>query len=327
MGDRAYTRDGFKPKLTPAARSHPATSLSLDPRGNEARWAALPPLEGINRVARLKPGASALLVHPTQRTEAGEQAPVLAVTDAGKGRTLALLTDTSWHWGFLAAGHRRRRPHLPALLGQRHPLAGARSGPDAAAGGAGPGGVPPGPAGRRPGAHACTPTTPRPSRCRCSWPCTRRRTPIRPSPCARCRSPPTRTARPTWTCPGWRRALTAWSARPPSTAAASPRSRPSSSAPRARELEDVISQRAVLKEIAEVTGGELYEDQPGRREDPPAARGAGRQPAHGRAVVEPAAAAAGDRPSGHRMGPAPPRRARLGHAATALDGTRRDRHD
>ena len=104
MGDRAYTKDGFKPKLTPAARSHPATSLSLDPRGNEARWAALPPLEGINRVARLKPGASALLVHPSLRTEAGEQAPVLAVTDAGKGRTLALLTDTSWHWGFLAAG-------------------------------------------------------------------------------------------------------------------------------------------------------------------------------------------------------------------------------
>jgi uncharacterized membrane protein len=104
MGDRAYTKDAFKPKLTPAARSHPATSLSLDPRGNEARWAALPPLEGINRVARMKPGASALLVHPSLRTEAGEQAPVLAVTDAGKGRTLALLTDTSWHWGFLAAG-------------------------------------------------------------------------------------------------------------------------------------------------------------------------------------------------------------------------------
>ena len=103
-GDRAYTKDSFKPKLTSAARSHPATSLSLDPRANEARWGALPPLEGINRVFRLKPGASALLIHPTQRTESGEPAPVLAVTDAGKGRTLALTTDTSWHWGFLAAG-------------------------------------------------------------------------------------------------------------------------------------------------------------------------------------------------------------------------------
>ena len=80
------------------------TALSLDARTNEARWAALPPLEGINRVTRLKTGATRLLLHPTARTEAGEPAPVLAVADAGKGRTLALTTDTSWHWGFLAAG-------------------------------------------------------------------------------------------------------------------------------------------------------------------------------------------------------------------------------
>jgi uncharacterized membrane protein len=103
-GDRAFTRDSFKPKLTPAGRSHPVTSLSLDPKTNETRWSALPALEGINRVTRLKPGATALLTHPTARTDTGEPAPVLAVTDAGKGRTLALTTDTSWHWGFLSAG-------------------------------------------------------------------------------------------------------------------------------------------------------------------------------------------------------------------------------
>jgi uncharacterized membrane protein len=104
IGDRAFTRDTFKPKLTPEGKSHPVTSLSLDPRGNEARWAALPALEGINRVAKLRPGASTLLAHPSQRTDAGEQAPLLAVSDVGKGRSLALLTDTSWHWGFHAAG-------------------------------------------------------------------------------------------------------------------------------------------------------------------------------------------------------------------------------
>jgi uncharacterized membrane protein len=103
-GDRSYTKDAFKPKVTPEGRTHPVTSLSLDERTNEARWASLPPLEGINRVTRLKPGATPLLVHPTVRTEGGDQAPVLAVADAGKGRTLALLTDTAWHWGFLAAG-------------------------------------------------------------------------------------------------------------------------------------------------------------------------------------------------------------------------------
>jgi uncharacterized membrane protein len=103
-GDRSITKDSFRPKLAPPGRSHPVTALSLDPRTNEARWAALPPLEGINRVNRLKPGATPLLLHPTQRTETGEPAPVLAVADAGKGRTLALTTDTAWHWGFLAAG-------------------------------------------------------------------------------------------------------------------------------------------------------------------------------------------------------------------------------
>jgi uncharacterized membrane protein len=104
QGDRSVTRDSFRPRLSPSGRSHPVTSLSLDPKTNEARWTALPPLEGMNRVSRLKPGATMLLSHPTARTEGGDAAPLLAVTDAGKGRTLALTTDTSWHWGFLAAG-------------------------------------------------------------------------------------------------------------------------------------------------------------------------------------------------------------------------------
>ena len=102
-GPRAFSTDSFKPRLTPAARNHPVTSLSLDPKTNEARWAALPPLQGINRVARLQPGATALLVHPNQNAGDGKPAPVLAVNNVGKGRTLALLTDTAWNWGFAAA--------------------------------------------------------------------------------------------------------------------------------------------------------------------------------------------------------------------------------
>jgi len=103
-GERAMTTDTFRPRLTPEGRGHPVTSLSLEPKGNEARWAGLPPLEGINRVVRLRPGASALLVHPTLKSDDGKPAPVLAVSDVGKGRALALLTDTAWHWGFAAAG-------------------------------------------------------------------------------------------------------------------------------------------------------------------------------------------------------------------------------
>ena len=102
-GPRAFSTDSFRPRLTAAGRSHPVTSLSLDSKANEARWAALPPLQGINRVARLQPGASALLVHPGQTAGDGKPAPVLAVNNVGKGRTLALLTDSAWNWGFAAA--------------------------------------------------------------------------------------------------------------------------------------------------------------------------------------------------------------------------------
>ena len=108
-GPRAFSTDSFKPRLTSAGRNHPVTSLSLDPKANEARWAALPPLQGINRVARLQPGASALLVHPGQSTSDGKLAPVLAVDNVGKGRTLALLTDSAWNWGFAAADDSRAR--------------------------------------------------------------------------------------------------------------------------------------------------------------------------------------------------------------------------
>ncbi|MEA2696040.1 MAG: hypothetical protein QOI66_311 [Myxococcales bacterium] len=98
------TSDAFKPKLTTEGRSHPITSLLLDPRENELRWTKLPALEGINRVPRARVGAATLLVHPTLRAEGGKPAPVLVAGEAGKGRALALLTDTAWHWGFVAAG-------------------------------------------------------------------------------------------------------------------------------------------------------------------------------------------------------------------------------
>jgi len=60
-------------------------------------------------VARLQPGATALLVHPGQSASDGKPAPVLAVGNFGKGRTLALLTDSAWNWGFAAADDGRGR--------------------------------------------------------------------------------------------------------------------------------------------------------------------------------------------------------------------------
>ena len=103
-GEGTTTSDTFKPRLTTEGHVHPVTSLVLDAHENEARWAKLPPLEGINNVLRLKPGAIPLLVHPTLRIDGGKPAPVLVVGEPGKGRVMALLTDSAWHWGFAAAG-------------------------------------------------------------------------------------------------------------------------------------------------------------------------------------------------------------------------------
>jgi uncharacterized membrane protein len=103
-GASSFATDSYRPRLTGEGRTHAVTALSLDERANEARWAGLPPLTGLNRVAGLRPGARALLTHPWQKSRDGKAAPVLAVGEAGKGRTLALLTDSAWSWGFVAAG-------------------------------------------------------------------------------------------------------------------------------------------------------------------------------------------------------------------------------
>jgi uncharacterized membrane protein len=104
QGSGAWTSDAFRPRLTAEGHTHPVTALALDAKANEARWASLPPLVGINRVAGLRPRAKSLLVHPSQKSLDGKRAPVLAVAEVGKGRSLALLTDSAWYWGFGAAG-------------------------------------------------------------------------------------------------------------------------------------------------------------------------------------------------------------------------------
>jgi uncharacterized membrane protein len=103
-GPGSFTTDEFRPRLTPEGRTHPVTALSLDEHDNAQAWAALPALEGINKVAGLMPGARALLTHPKEKSADGKPAPVLAVRDVGQGRSLALLVDSAWNWAFPAAG-------------------------------------------------------------------------------------------------------------------------------------------------------------------------------------------------------------------------------
>jgi uncharacterized membrane protein len=94
------SEEPFRPRLSAEGQRHPVTSLGRDGRGGEAVWAALPPLSGLN-LTRLKPGATVLLEHPTLK-EDGRPAPLLSLWDYGRGRALALATDSTWTWAFTA---------------------------------------------------------------------------------------------------------------------------------------------------------------------------------------------------------------------------------
>lgn len=91
----------FRPKLTAAGQRHPITRLEPSFDANGKTWAALPELPGTH-VVRLRPGAHALLEHPSL-TSGGAPVPILSIQEFGRGRAMALTTDASWHWSMLAA--------------------------------------------------------------------------------------------------------------------------------------------------------------------------------------------------------------------------------
>jgi uncharacterized membrane protein len=92
----------FKPRPTAAGEHHPITALSLVPEDDRAIWQGLPELSGLNKVAGVRPGAQVLLEHPTLKV--GDQpAPVVAEWQYKEGRVLAVMSDSTWNWDFLAS--------------------------------------------------------------------------------------------------------------------------------------------------------------------------------------------------------------------------------
>jgi len=94
----------FRPRPTAEGRRHPVTALGAGEAATAAAWEALPPLAVLNRTRPLPPGAGAvvLLEAPGLPVD-GQPSPVVAVREVGAGRSLAVATDGSWHWGFLTA--------------------------------------------------------------------------------------------------------------------------------------------------------------------------------------------------------------------------------
>jgi hypothetical protein len=90
----------FVARVTAEGQRHPITTLGTGGTSTEAAWAALPALPGMN-LTRPRPGAVVLLDHPFTTVD-GRNAPLLAIAEVGRGRSMALMTDGSWYWGLPA---------------------------------------------------------------------------------------------------------------------------------------------------------------------------------------------------------------------------------
>ncbi len=88
----AYTEVLVSP--TPAGRSHPAAQLRTDQETPDSLWQAMPALSTLNRIVRVKPGATALLTGTSET----EQRVVLAHQRYGRGKALAFVVQDAWVW-------------------------------------------------------------------------------------------------------------------------------------------------------------------------------------------------------------------------------------
>jgi uncharacterized membrane protein len=88
----------LKVGVTPLGAAQPVTQLATNPKDNEARFKALPPLSSVNRVSRVKPGASILLAGDATRDSPTPGRVVLAFNRYGRGRAFAFPVQDSWRW-------------------------------------------------------------------------------------------------------------------------------------------------------------------------------------------------------------------------------------
>ena len=88
----------LKVNVTPLGAGQPVTQIAANEALSEARFKALPPLSSVNRVFRVKPGASTLLTGEPSGEEGGDARVVLASQRYGRGRAFALPVQDSWRW-------------------------------------------------------------------------------------------------------------------------------------------------------------------------------------------------------------------------------------
>ena len=89
---QAFTEVVVSP--TPSGRSHPAAQLRTDRETPDSLWQAMPALSTLNRIMRVKPGATTLLVGAA----GDEERVVLAHQRYGRGKALAFVVQDAWVW-------------------------------------------------------------------------------------------------------------------------------------------------------------------------------------------------------------------------------------
>ena len=82
--------------LTRAGAAHAATQIAATEDASAERWRSLPPLSAVNRVHRVKPGATTLLAG--SGTPDARDRPVLAYQRYGRGLAIAFPVQDSWLW-------------------------------------------------------------------------------------------------------------------------------------------------------------------------------------------------------------------------------------
>jgi uncharacterized membrane protein len=89
-----YDLRGFVPRYTPAGRAAPTLGGVIELLGEE-----LPRMEGSNTLGKARPSSIVLWEHPDRKND-GAPMPVLALGEAGDGRSIALGVDSTHELGF-----------------------------------------------------------------------------------------------------------------------------------------------------------------------------------------------------------------------------------
>ncbi len=98
--DSGEPSEEYQPQLTSFGRRSPFLQLADVAQENSTTWEALPGWYWYYPARKLRPGAVALLEHPTQQTEVDTPMPLLATQFFGRGRVLYLASDETWRWRY-----------------------------------------------------------------------------------------------------------------------------------------------------------------------------------------------------------------------------------